>query len=428
MTQPSQQVAVRGMPFSSSRALSRVPAGRQDTHHIFTSERSLRGVRVLCRRTRRSPEGLVELPPPTSNSLRLHTICPYYTMFPLKFPFEALTDAGDGGWVLDPFCGRGTTIFAARLLGLPSVGVDSNPVAAAVAAAKLAAPRLRDVISIAENALASDECDDVPTGRFWDLCYHPETLIGICKLRRRLLSHCKSDAEIALRALVLGILHGPRQKGPPTYLSSQMPRTYASKPASAIRYWENHEILHPPRVDVLDAVTRRARFTLAEVPPAAPGIVSFGDSRRVNLSPPGDARCAWIVTSPPYFGMRTYRPDQWLRNWFLGGPPYVDYSQEGQLAHHADGFAEQLGRVWSNVASACVANARLVLRFGCIPSSPVTPQELIVRSLESSGRRWRLVSARDGGSAGNGKRQSDQFGRTTEAAKQEVDIMVVLED
>ncbi len=428
MIHTSQQVAVQGAPPSSSKALSLVPAGTQGTRQIFTSERSLTGVRVHRRRTRRSPEGIAELPPPTAKLLRLHTICPYYTMFPLKFPFEALKDADDGDWVLDPFCGRGTTTFAARLRGLPSVGIDSNPVAAAVAAAKLVAPRLRDVIAIAEDALASDECDDVPTGRFWDLCYHPETLVGTCKLRRRLLSRCKSDAEIALRALILGILHGPRQKGPPTYLSSQMPRTYSSKPASAIRYWERHHILQPPRVDVLDAVTRRAHFTLAEVPPATPGLVSFGDSRRVNLSPPGETRCAWIVTSPPYFGMRTYRPDQWLRNWFLGGPPHVDYSQEGQLAHHADGFAEQLGRVWSNVASACVANARLVVRFGCIPSSPVKPQELIIRSLESSGRSWRLVSVRDGGSAGNGKRQSDQFGRTTQAAKQEVDIVAVLED
>ena len=424
----SQQAAVQGASPSSSRVCSLVSAGYHGTSQVFTPELCVRGVCVHRRHTRRSPEGITELPANTAKLLRLHTICPYYTMFPLKFPFEALKDANTGDWVLDPFCGRGTTTFAARLRGLSSVGIDSNPVAAAVAAAKLASPRLSDIIAIAEDALASDECVEVPAGRFWDLCYHPETLVGICKLRHRLLSRCKSDAEIALRALILGILHGPRQKGPPTYLSNQMPRTYSSKPASAIRYWERHQVLQPPQVDVLDAVTRRAQFTLANVPPATPGIVLFGDSRRVNLAPPGGTRCAWIVTSPPYFGMRTYRPDQWLRNWFLGGPPYVDYSQEGQLAHHADGFAEQLGRVWSNVASACVANARLIVRFGCIPSSPVKPHELIVRSLESSGRRWRVVSVRDGGSASNGKRQSDQFGRTTEAAKQEVDIVAVLGD
>jgi hypothetical protein len=48
-------------------------------------------------------------------------------MFPLSFPVRILQRASVGDWVLDPFCGRGSTLFAARLLGLPSVGLDSNP-------------------------------------------------------------------------------------------------------------------------------------------------------------------------------------------------------------------------------------------------------------------------------------------------------------
>ena len=48
-------------------------------------------------------------------------------MFPLKFPFKHLSRASKEDWVLDPFCGRGTTNFAARLLGLNSVGIDSSP-------------------------------------------------------------------------------------------------------------------------------------------------------------------------------------------------------------------------------------------------------------------------------------------------------------
>ena len=68
----------------------------------------------------------------------LNAVCPYYTMFPLAFPFGVLSRRSQPRqWVLDPFCGRGTTTFAARLLGLPSVGLDSNPLAAALAAAKL---------------------------------------------------------------------------------------------------------------------------------------------------------------------------------------------------------------------------------------------------------------------------------------------------
>src|SRR6516164_10379276 len=100
------------------------------------------GAVVSVTRTRRdTATGLTRLPDVTAPLLRLNGLCPYYTMFPLSFPFDVLASSKAGGWVLDPFCGRGTTILAARLRGLPSVGVDSNPVAGAIAGAKL--PQVR---------------------------------------------------------------------------------------------------------------------------------------------------------------------------------------------------------------------------------------------------------------------------------------------
>src|SRR4051812_34354595 len=69
----------------------------------------------------------------------LNAICPYFTMFPLEFPFGILKrGARPGEVVLDPFAGRGTTLYAARLLGMPAYGIDSNPVAVAISEAKLA--------------------------------------------------------------------------------------------------------------------------------------------------------------------------------------------------------------------------------------------------------------------------------------------------
>ena len=70
----------------------------------------------------------------TSSAMALNAICPYFTMFPLGFPLRILRErAARADWVLDPFCGRGTTNYAARVLGLPSLGVDSSPVAVAIA-------------------------------------------------------------------------------------------------------------------------------------------------------------------------------------------------------------------------------------------------------------------------------------------------------
>jgi len=68
----------------------------------------------------------------------LNAICPYFTMFPLEYPLRVLRAHRRGQpIVMDPFCGRGTTLFAARQLGLGARGIDSSPVAVAIARAKL---------------------------------------------------------------------------------------------------------------------------------------------------------------------------------------------------------------------------------------------------------------------------------------------------
>lgn len=70
---------------------------------------------------------------------KLNGICPYFTMFPLKFPLSILKKySGADETILDPFSGRGTTNYAARLLGMRSYGIDSNPMAYALTEAKLA--------------------------------------------------------------------------------------------------------------------------------------------------------------------------------------------------------------------------------------------------------------------------------------------------
>src|SRR5688572_16558324 len=82
----------------------------------------------------------------------LNAICPYYTMYPLDLPLRTLRRrARPGQWVLDPFCGRGTTNFAARLLGLSSVGIDSSPIAVAIAEAKLASATRDQVLRAAKD-------------------------------------------------------------------------------------------------------------------------------------------------------------------------------------------------------------------------------------------------------------------------------------
>jgi DNA methylase len=259
----------------------------------------------------------------------LNAVCPYYTMFPLEFPLRVLRGRCQGEeWVLDPFCGRGITTFAARLLGLPSVGFDSNPLAGALAAAKTPKVSARQVVSTAQYILNRfPDAQEVPRGAFWRKAYNPTTLRQLCRLREGLIESCDTEARLVLRAILLGALHGPMNKsGSSSYLSNQCPRTFAPKPRYALGFWAARD-LRPPRIDVLDVVCVRAKRFLNEQPSGITGILRIGDARAGDVYadlPP----ISCVVTSPPYYGMRTYRQDQWLRNWFLGGPSTVDYTSQ----------------------------------------------------------------------------------------------------
>ena len=383
---------------------------------------------LVYRQRRSSPTASAAASYADAPMLTLNTICPYYTMFPLEFPLRKLATARTRDWVLDPFCGRGTTVFAARLRGLRCVGIDSNPVAAAIAAAKLTDSMPDAIIERAQSILeGTRDPARVPQGPFWQMCFHPDTLRDICVLREHLLQSCSQEEDVALRALILGILHGPTRKTVPTYVSNQMPRTYATKPDAAVRFWKKRRLSRPPTVDVLDAITRRARLTFASRPPACRGEVYLGDAQRAHRLVSSKRRFSWVITSPPYFGMRTYRPDQWLRNWFLGGEPRVDYTQRGQLAHHSDGFADELAAVWRAVARRCLAGARMIVRFGYLPSIPVDARDMLKTSLERADAGWRLTRCLDAGSATDGRRQSKQFGRCTKDAAGEIDAYARLE-
>ena len=360
--------------------------------------------------------------PLSERAVALNGICPYFTMFPLEFPLSILRRrAQRDDRVLDPFCGRGTTNFAARLLGLDSLGLDSSPIAVAITASKLVSASANDILLEAQRVLSLPKQPEVPEGEFWKWAYHSEVLHGLCRFRKSFLEDCSTPAQIALRGIILGALHGPRQKTVATYLSNQCPRTYAPKPGYATRFWKGRGLV-PEYRDFLDVIERRARRYYDEQP-SGRGMVRLADSRSSSSFVPSDSARPydWVITSPPYYGMRTYLPDQWLRNWFLGGPPAVDYGNKDQIVHSSpEGFAADLRTVWNNVAAATRSTAKLVIRFGGISDRHVEPVDLLRESFRGSS--WRIATTRQAGSAHAGKRQADTFLRSRSKATAEYDV------
>jgi len=133
------------------------------------------------------------------------------------------------------------------------------------------------------------------------------------------------------------------------------------------------------------------------------------------------AQFDWVITSPPYYGMRTYIPDQWLRNWFVGGSDTVDYTNKNQIAHTSPQiFGDNLHSVWKNVANSSSPKAKLIIRFGGISDRRANPLDLVKQSLHGSG--WRVSAVRKAGTSKEGKRQADSFLRTKSIPLNEYDI------
>lgn len=361
----------------------------------------------------------------------LNAICPYFTMFPLEYPNRVLKKhLKEKPVVLDPFCGRGTTLFSARKFGFSAWGIDSSPVAVAIAKAKLASCEIEAPLALAAELISDFESANLPDTSFFQSAYHPSTLRDICALREGLLRlESETDASSILRAAALGCLHGPLPKHVENagYFSNQMPRTYASKPDYAMRFWKERN-LKAPKVDVLRVLRRKIErlVGLEQASPCSISQVLHGDAQSEELFRSLGTAPSIVITSPPYYGMRTYVQDQWLRNWFLGGPDSIDYSAGPQLDHGGQQvFATSLGKVWKNIADSAESSELLhmYVRFGIIPSARVDAKKLFRASLEESGVDWRLVSTRSAKSADVGKRQADQM-KAESAAAVEFDFHV----
>ena len=348
----------------------------------------------------------------------LNAICPYYAMFPLEFPMRILRRAPSNSVILDAFCGRGTTNYAAHVLGMKAYGVDNSPVAVAIAQAKFSVSDQAEVLGLAEEILSSVSSSNIPTGVFWRHAFHAETLEQICSLREGLQEKRLSNKVALLRALCLGCLHGPLNKDPlqPSYFSNQMPRTFASKPNSAVRFWTRNR-LTPRQVDIMKVLARKASRSLkvGHHSPNRPDNIRLGDSGTEGGLRHVSDDIDLVITSPPYFGLQTYIEDQWLRNWFLGGPDTVPYGQPGLDQRSPTDFAYALSRVWYQIACVASGYSRMVVRFGSIGSRNVDCKSIMRDSLQMGGGRWRVYRTLPIGTADKGRRQAALMGTKSRA-------------
>jgi hypothetical protein len=331
---------------------------------------------------------------------RLHSICPYFAMFPESFAethIKALTAEGD--YVFDPFSGRGTTLLQSLLMGRPAIATDINPVAFCVSGAKAKTPTLsatlRELTRLREQFLSFPrgvlirERTKLPP--FFHRAFYYSTLEQILFLRR-ILNWRHNSAHRFIATLALGSLHGDMDRSS-SYFSNQMPRTISPKPKYSIEYWRRLR-LWPRKRDVFSILVNRARLRLDTNRPRLRGRAALLDARKAaSAFPLLHGRIKAIITSPPYFNVTNYEEDQWLRLWFLGYPARPTYRQLSHDDRHTGKklYWNFLEEVWSGIKPLVRDDATLVCRIGArgITSKEVT--QSLLHTLKRSFPKCALV-------------------------------------
>ena len=359
----------------------------------------------------------------------LHSICPYFAMFPEAFvQRHLLAHSRPGDLVFDPFCGRGTTILESLLNGRRSLGTDINPVAACVAGAKARVPTLEAVMKRLEQLEAgfveSHSAMEV-TDQFFTLCFSSKTLQQVLFLKGA-LDWSGADDDRFIAAVALGVLHGEAHKTT-MCLSNRMPRTISTKPEYSIRWW-NERGLRPPERDAFEVLRAAATFRLRGTAPSLNGEVVLADARKSAERLEHHAgKVALVITSPPYLDTTDYAEDQWLRLWFLGGParPSARLHRDDRHTQKAQ-YWSFLTETWTGCSDLLADQATLVVRIG----GTLLNKEELRKGLEASilsgfdGRS--VASLNQGESSTIRRRQTNSFRPGTTPERLEHDFTFLI--
>jgi hypothetical protein len=355
----------------------------------------------------------------------LHSICPYFAMFPESFvQKQLLAYSRPGDQVFDPFCGRGTTILEGLLNDRRTIGSDINPVAACVAGAKAdipASPEVEVRINQLEEEFAVAIEGVAPDQEFFRVCFSTPTLQQILFLKRT-LSWKTDRVDRFIAAMLLGVLHGESHRTE-LCLSNRMPRTISTKPEYSVRWWKARELL-PPERDAFYILRKAAKFRLAGEVPRRTGQVVLGDARTADeMLSEHKQSVSLIITSPPYLDTTDYAEDQWLRLWFLGGPDRPSARLHKDDRHtRKEEYWTFLSEVWRGCAGLLKEEAHLVVRIGGTMLDKGDLFAGLAASLEGGLRGRKVKPLHDGESSTIRKRQTNSFRPGTSNEKMEHDF------
>jgi hypothetical protein len=250
---------------------------------------------------------------------------PYYAMFPVDFAFDVVEKySKEGDYIIDPFAGRCSSIYAGGVLGRQSLGIEINPVGWLFGTVKLLPADKEDVIDklleiYGKRNEFTEQIEQMP--EFYRICYCDEVLKFLLCAREN-LNWKNNEVDATLMSILLIYLHAKLGEG----LSNQMRMTKSMGMNYSVEWWKSKGMEAPPEINPCEFIHKKIEWRYAKGKPqiSTDSRVIFGDSSQeligiANRAIENDIKFSLLFTSPPYCSITDYHADQWLRLWLLGG-------------------------------------------------------------------------------------------------------------
>lgn len=224
-----------------------------------------------------------------------------------------------GDWVLDPFCGSGTTLVECKKSGINSIGVDANPSSYFASRVKLnwGLDRQR-IIDLAEEVKKSYSLQ-IKKHRGYKSDPTYEYLDESGMLERGWISPKPLQKSIYLKTAILSL--NTHQKYKNLLLLALIDEVLND--ASNVKFGPQLYCSTPKEnVDVLKGFLARVQKITADLTRvkklvSAESIVYLGDSRECNLILDSSVTISAVICSPPYPGEHDYTRHSRLELAFL---------------------------------------------------------------------------------------------------------------
>lgn len=294
---------------------------------------------------------------------------PYYAMFPLDFAFDVVEKySQEGDYIIDPFAGRCSSIYAGGVLGRSSLGIEINPVGWLYGSVKLQPADKEEVVDRLLEIYgkrnyyrrAIKKMDE-----FFNMCYCDEVLKFLLSARAN-LDWKKNNVDATLMSIILIYLHAKLGEG----LSNQMRMTKSMGMNYSLKWWKKNKMTKPPKINPCDFIMNKINWRYEKGKPTiTQSAVIFGDSSNelrviADRAIKNDIKFSLLFTSPPYCSITDYHADQWLRLWLLGGaaiPQSLKEKHKGRFVNKQE-YQELLDNVFGLCAKMMKRKSTIYVR------------------------------------------------------------------